>query len=130
MSRFLTTIYNHTVLPAQTTNVVTYFLCLLPGLVLFGLGTWPLLGVELSPSPWLTGLTQPTGMGAQIDTWFRAGFALCGAMLVSAVLVRPFAALALILVLGRLMIERGAGIALGEALIAVAILLLIRGRAD
>ena len=121
------TSFNQSEQPTPTAGPVTYLLCLLPGLVLFGLGTWPLLGAELAPMPWLTGLTEPTGMGAQVDTWFHAGFALCGAMLVSAVLIRPFAALALILVLGRLTIERGTGIAIGEALIAVAILLLVRG---
>lgn len=128
MSQSIATLYNQAVFPAQATSGATYLVFLLPGLLLFGLGIWPLLGVPLAPMPWLTALTGPTGYGAHVDAFFQAGFTLTGAMLVATVLVRPFAILALCLVLGRLLIERGAAIALGETLIALAILMLIRSR--
>lgn len=99
------------------------YLCLVSGLVLFGLGSYGLLGIPKSDIRTITMLLEPLGYSDLLDRAYLVFLALVGFWLTLRMTVRVPAAIGLGLVLGKMMFLNLSGFF--SATLAVALSLIV-----
>jgi hypothetical protein len=99
------------------------YLCLVSGLVLFGLGSYGLMGVPKSDIRTITLLLEPLGYSELLDNAYLVFLAIIGFWLTLRMNVRIPAALGLGLVLGKMLFLNLTGFLSGSLAVALSLIL-------